>query len=244
MSGESTFRTPTSRAILLIIIEAVILIAVIVGVFLLFPGRSGEARAPRPVISERPSQEAEVVQPEPEVAPEATATVPEPAVRDYATRPVVAEHTVRSGDTLWDLAAEIWGSRQLWPDLYYVNRDSVPDPDDLIIGSRLQIPESLLDDDGRLSDGAVSHLLDSHVIAYRAYRSAERALADRASRTGRRDLEVRSRLKRSRAQWLLYSATRFDENFVITRAADIDPDDIAVVESYLTRFGRPEFRLD
>ncbi len=249
MSREHTFRSPTSRAILLIIIEAVVLIAVIIGVFLLLPDRTSSVRASTPAIADTPPEPAETAEtpqpaivepdPEPEAAPE-----PETVPRDYAARPVVTGHIVRSGDTLWDLADEIWGSRHLWPDLYRFNRESIPDPDDLTIGYRLQIPESLLASDGTLSEGAISHLLDSYVIAYGAYRTAERSLADRASRTGRRDLAIRSRLKRSRAQWLLYSATRFDENFVITRAADIDPDDVAVVESYLNRFGRPEFRLD
>ncbi len=249
MSREPTFRSPVSRAILLIIIEAVILTVVIIGVYLLLPDRTGEARAVRPVITEQPEAEAE---PSP---PAAVAETPAPAVsepseptasdaRDYSARAVVAEHVVRAGDTLWDLSAEIWGSRHLWPDLYRFNRVDIPDPDDLTIGFRLQVPDSLLSDVGTLSSDAVSHLLDSYVIAYRAYRTAEAALAERASRTDRRDLAIRSRLKRSRAQWLLYSAHRFDDTFVISRAADIDPDDIAVVESYLSRFGRPEFSLD
>ncbi|TVQ23258.1 MAG: LysM domain-containing protein [Spirochaetaceae bacterium] len=249
MSREPTFRSPASRAILLIIIEAVILTVVIIAVFLLLPDRSGDARAVRPVITEVREAEAEPAPPA-EVAEVPAPAVPEPPepvvpeTRDYPARPMVAEHVVRAGDTLWDLSSEIWGSRHLWPDLYRFNRGDIPDPDDLTIGFRLQVPESLLSDDGTLSSGAVSHLLDSYVIAYRAYRTAEAAFAERASRTGRRDLEIRSRLKRSRAQWLLYSAHRFDDTFVISRAGDIDPDDIAVVESYLTRFGRPEFSLD
>jgi len=221
---------------------------VIVGVFLLLPDRTGTAEvgAVRPLITEPAEAESgpvEVaeVQPEPEPEPVESA---DPPVRDYSVRPVVADHVVRSGDTLWDLSAEIWGSRHLWPDLYRFNRESVPDPDDLTVGSRLQIPDALLSDDGTLSERAMSHLLDSYVVAYRAYRTAEAALAERASRTDRRDLAIRSRLKRSRAQWLLYSAHRFDDTFVISRASDIDPDDIAVVESYLTRFGRPDFSLD
>lgn len=247
MSREPTFRSPSSRAILLIIIEAVILILVIIAVFLLLPDRSDSSGIPRPVAEQSQPPETAEVEPAPEPEEQATAEETDQAETgppDFGARAVVYEHTVRAGDTLWDLSDEIWGSRHLWPDLYRVNRNSVPDPDDLTIGSRLQVPESLLGDDGSLADAAVSHLLDSYVLAYRAYRSTEQVLADRAARTGRRDLEIRSRLKRSRAQWLLYSATRFDENFVITRAADIDPDDIAVVESYLTRFGQPDFRLD
>lgn len=253
MSREPTFRSPSSRAILLIIIEAVILILVIIAVFLLLPDRSDSSGLPRPVAEQSQNPEAAEVEPAPDQTVPADPEEPVTAVEtdqaetgqpDFGARAVVYEHTVRAGDTLWDLSEEIWGSRHLWPDLYRVNRNSVPDPDDLTIGSRLQVPESLLGDDGSLADAAVSHLLDSYVLAYRAYRSAEQVFADRAARTGRRDLEIRSRLKRSRAQWLLYSATRFDENFVITRAVDIDPDDIAVVESYLTRFGQPEFRLD
>ncbi|MFW6252479.1 MAG: LysM peptidoglycan-binding domain-containing protein [bacterium] len=252
MSREPTFRSPSSRAILLIIIEAVILILVIIAVFLLLPERSESSGVPRSVAQEAQTPEETGSEettpmppdPEPEAEPEESVAAAETEQPDYGARAVVNEHTVRPGDTLWDLSDEIWGSRHLWPDLYRVNRNSVPDPDDLTIGSPLQVPESLLSEDGSLADAAVSHLLDSYVLAYRAYRSAEQRLADRAARTGRRDLEIRSWLKRSRAQWLLYSATRFDDNFVITRAADIDPEDISVVESYLTRFGRPEFRLD
>jgi hypothetical protein len=53
------------------------------------------------------------------------------AVRARLTRPVII--TVRSGDTLSKISGREWGSPSLWPDLWWANRKTVPDPDMLAV---------------------------------------------------------------------------------------------------------------
>jgi nucleoid-associated protein YgaU len=50
--------------------------------------------------------------------------------------------TVRRGDTLAHLAAENLGSAERWRELYRVNRALISDPDRLLVGLRLRLPEA------------------------------------------------------------------------------------------------------
>jgi nucleoid-associated protein YgaU len=51
-----------------------------------------------------------------------------------------AHHTVRPGETLWDIAALTVGDPTLWPALYRANRDQIKDPAVLYPGQTLTIP--------------------------------------------------------------------------------------------------------
>nr|WP_325212518.1 5'-nucleotidase C-terminal domain-containing protein [uncultured Oscillibacter sp.] len=96
-----------------------------------------EEPAPEPAPAPEP-EPAPAPEPEPAPAPE-PAPEPEPAP---APAPTVAEgdYVVKSGDCLWSIAQEAYGTGRQWNVIYQANKDSIKNPNDLRIGQVLVIP--------------------------------------------------------------------------------------------------------
>ncbi len=69
-----------------------------------------------------------------------------PAVGALRPAPLAAQaavertHTVRKGDTLWDLAAQYLGNAHRWPEIYRLNTDKIRDPHWIEPGMVLRLP--------------------------------------------------------------------------------------------------------
>jgi nucleoid-associated protein YgaU len=49
-------------------------------------------------------------------------------------------HEVKSGDTLWKIAKQVYGDGNLYTEIFKANQDILSDPDKIKVGQKLRIP--------------------------------------------------------------------------------------------------------
>ena len=69
-------------------------------------------------------------------APAAGSPTPAPPADNQYTQ----WYEVKSGDTLWKIAKEVYGDGSLYHDIFKANQDTLSDPDKIKVGQRLRIP--------------------------------------------------------------------------------------------------------
>jgi nucleoid-associated protein YgaU len=99
-------------------------------------------------LSTRPdlNTEARTLHKSPDTPPVAAQTEDSPVTPNVEPQTITPEkpariHVVEKGETLSAIAAKYYGSPRQWPKIVAANRDNLPDPNRLLPGTRLLIPE-------------------------------------------------------------------------------------------------------
>lgn len=109
-----------------IYIAAVLLLLIILFVILFWP----EKDEPLEQIADKSVTSTPVKKPD----------LPKPVVKKKKPGTPGGEHSVKRGDKLWNLSNDYYNNAYLWPNIYRVNNEEIPNPDILMIGYRIIVP--------------------------------------------------------------------------------------------------------
>jgi len=110
------------------------------------PNLSTEARALQkapntPPIAARAEDELRAPNIEPRTTNNEPRTIPVPSNVEGIAEKTLRTHVVEKGETLSGIAAKYYGSPRQWPKIVAANKSNLPDPNRLLPGARLLIPE-------------------------------------------------------------------------------------------------------
>ncbi len=85
---------------------------------------------------------APITPPAPVAVPAPEPVVHRPAPVVPAPAPVVVEttYTVAKGDTLQKISQRLFGTTRRWPDIFFMNKDTLASPDVIRVGQVLRVP--------------------------------------------------------------------------------------------------------
>ena len=61
-------------------------------------------------------------------------------MKDLKSRPEARSYVVKAGDTLSQIAKELLGDADRWPEILAANKDTIKDADEIKPGQELKIP--------------------------------------------------------------------------------------------------------
>ena len=232
------------RSGLPLLIISIILLLAIAGVVLLvvqpFGNRGAATTADRPAAgdsstpapgSARDTASAAETPEEPTPAPEPQPAGPEDIIPGSV-------RTVRTGDSLYSIAGEVWADPVIWPVLLLANDDSIIDPDYLRPGFPLTVPD-WPEVTVPLTDSRRDELSAAHVVAYEHYRSLGANAVGLGQGRPQWWLQRLGRTRDSNARWVLYSGLRYNQDLLVDFADRIAEADLREVRGYISRFGLP-----
>lgn len=198
-----------------------------------------EPRAAEPAADQAPerTEPAEATS-EPAEA-DSSANQPTETTTGNVIEPTIYE--VEQTDSLFDIAGEIWGDPHLWPLIYVANEETVVDPDYLRPGQQIQVPRWVTVSSG-LTRSQREELSAAHVDAHQMYKELGSAAIGLGA--GQPDWWLRSlgRERANKAEWVLYSGLRYNEDLLADFEDQIAPADRSRVQNYVERFGLPPNR--
>jgi len=119
-------------------------------------------------------------------------TAPQAAPQGDAPR----THTVKKGDTLWDLATQYLGDAFLWPEIYRLNTDKIEDPHWIYPGEILKLPGATMAT-GPAASGASATAVSNPAVAQRQQQRRRMTVfnpdANIVERRARESLNLRAR---------------------------------------------------
>lgn len=72
---------------------------------------------------------------------EETATTGDATVKEVASKGLPGEYVVKTGDSLWSIAVDAYGSGYNWTEVYNANKESIKNVDVLWVGTKLTLPD-------------------------------------------------------------------------------------------------------